>query len=158
MKPFLVQTSDVDHVSETVLKRVQGLLESRQDVKRVDLAVAIRRESPSWLSEFLAGKRQTNDLRLVIRMARFFGVPVGYLLNEVEPEHDGQTTALLAAWHRLTDQRDRDAVLGIALTLARRDVDTDTVVLPGPRPAADEGGRSTADRPAPTPPKKRREK
>lgn len=123
----------VDQTANTLLERIRGLLAARPELDRQDFGRAIKRETPSWLSEFFSGKRTTNDLRLVIRMARFFGVTVGHLLNETGRSEDADTTTLMAAWDHITDKRDRQALLNLALMLRGRD---------------DEGGSAQSDGPA----------
>lgn len=75
--------------------------------------------SPSWKSEFFAGKRSTNDLRKVIRASKFFGVPVGYLIGESAEAMDGQTLSLLSVWREI-DESDRKLVLQVATELHSR--------------------------------------
>jgi transcriptional regulator with XRE-family HTH domain len=106
----------VDGIADVLLQRIRALLAARPDVSRRDFARAIGRPTPSWISEFFAGKRTTNDFRLVVRMARFFGVPVGYLLNEADREMDAATASLLGAWRDLREPN-RNAVLQLALHL-----------------------------------------
>jgi transcriptional regulator with XRE-family HTH domain len=79
----------MDPVGARLLQRIQGLLATRPDLKdRTIFGRRIGRPTPSWLSEFLNGKRTTNDLRLVLKIAKVFGVSVGYLLGESEPERE----------------------------------------------------------------------
>jgi transcriptional regulator with XRE-family HTH domain len=103
----------------TIREQVRKLLQSRPDVKQQDFGKAIGR-GPSWVSRFLAGERDANETILVARIARFFGVTVGYLLNETDRRRDAATMMLLAAWERL-DSKDREATLQLALTLRPRD-------------------------------------
>lgn len=108
-----------DEVGERLLRRVQELLAQRSDLDPALFFKAIGRNTPSWRSEFLSGKRTTDSLRLVLAMARFFRVPVAYLVDETTDTADAATLTLLGAWKSLTSSRDRDAVLQLALTLGR---------------------------------------
>lgn len=109
----------MDAVGKTLLQRINELLKARPDVDRQAFGRAIGRRTPSWLSEFFSGKRTTNDLRLVLTMARFFRVPVGYLLSDVDDSHDAETLTLLGAWKELHRRQDRGAVLQLVLALRR---------------------------------------
>jgi hypothetical protein len=116
----------VDQLAEALHGRVLGLLAARPDVSKADFGRAIRR-GPSWLSEFFSKQRTTNDLRLVARMARFFGVSIGYLLGESDGRaEDAEVLSLLAAWRGLRTQKDRRAVLQLAVHLSVRDEEEPT--------------------------------
>jgi len=106
-----------DPVGAILLDRIRALLAQRPDVDEAQFFERVGRPTPSWRSEFLSGKRSTNDLRLVIAMARFFKVPIGYLLDEGPSQPDAATVTLLGAWKSLKNQRDRDLVLSIAVKL-----------------------------------------
>lgn len=108
----------MDEVGETLLAKVKELLAQRPDLMPEALFVAIDRKTPSWRSEFLAGKRTTDSLRLVLAMARFFRVPVGYLLGELPRTVDAATLTLIGAWNEL-DSQEKHAVMQLALTLSR---------------------------------------
>lgn len=119
MKFFGLYLSAMDDVGAAILSRVKELLAQRPDLDEAVFFKSVKRGTPSWRSEFLSGKRTTNDLRLVVSMARFFRVPVGYLLKEGTEPLDAATLTLLGAWKDLKTQRDRDAVMQLALTLGR---------------------------------------
>jgi hypothetical protein len=106
-----------DEVGERLRQRVSELLAQRRDLDPALFFKAIGRNTPSWRSEFLSGKRTTDSLRLVLTMARFFRVPVAYLVGEPADMPDAATLTLLGAWRALSRQTDRDAVLQLALTL-----------------------------------------
>lgn len=106
-----------DEIGERLLERVTGLLAQRSDLDPALFFKAIGRNTPSWRSEFLSGKRTTDSLRLVLAMARFFRVPVAYLVGDPTDTPDAATLTLLGAWRDLTRQTDRVAVLQLALTL-----------------------------------------
>jgi len=106
----------VDVVGTTLLQRVGELVAARPEMSRTDFGRRIRR-GHSWISEFLAGLRTTNDLRLVIKIARVFGVSVGYLLGETDEPLDPAGATLLATWHALHPS---DRVLLSALATALR--------------------------------------
>jgi len=118
----------VDPIAAMLRQKIEELLATRPDVTRADFGRAIAR-GDSWISEFFNDKRTTNDLRLVVRMARFFGVPVGFLLHESHREDDAQTVSLIGAWRDL-DTDHRETVLQLALRLR-----------PKPRPPGTPGGQ-----------------
>lgn len=103
--------------SEAVRSRVKELLRQRADVNQVQFGKAVSR-GPAWVSAFLSGRRGANDLALVVRIARFFGVTVGYLLNETDRNRDAGAMTLLAIYDELLTE-DRDLVLQWALGLRR---------------------------------------
>jgi len=105
-------------VEDTIRGRVAELLAAQQDVKQHEFGRAIGRTG-SWVSAFLAGKRHANDVRLVVKIARYFGVTVGYLLNESDRGRDAGAATLLATWDELL-LPDQDVVLQLALSLRRR--------------------------------------
>jgi hypothetical protein len=111
----------VDEVGRILKARVEALIAQRPDFNEDHFYRTIKVPSPSWKSEFKAGKRTSNKLRQVIAIARYFKVPVGYLLNELPDQPDAATLTLLAAWKDLKSQRDRDAVLRLALILSREE-------------------------------------
>lgn len=115
---YLGSVTPIDHLALVLRDRVAGLLAQRPDLDPAVFFKAIGRNS-SWRSEFMSGKRTTNNLRLVIAMARFFRVPVAYLLDDSVNDHDAATLTLLGAWKSLSTQTQRDAVLHLAVTLAR---------------------------------------
>lgn len=102
----------------TLRQRVTELLAARPEMERADFGRGIRR-GHSWISEFLAGLRTTNDLRLVIKISRVFGVSVGYLLGESDRPLDPGAATLVATWEVL-DARDRELLLSVASTFRQR--------------------------------------
>lgn len=109
----------MDAIGERLLQRVNALLKTRPDISKADFFRAIGRPTPSWRSEFFAGTRTTNNLRLVMNIARFFGVSVGYVLGEAERALDPGAATLLATWNE-ADERDRELLLKVAGTLRSR--------------------------------------
>lgn len=108
----------MDAVGESLLQRVKELLNIRTDVDRPDFGRAIGR-GHSWISEFFNGLRTTNDLRLVLKMARFFRVRVGYLLkDDPDAPDDPALMSLMGLWPELTPER-KDALIHLALVLRR---------------------------------------
>jgi hypothetical protein len=140
---FSVQLPVVDSVGVTLLRRVKDLLATRADMSRLEFGQFIKRPTPSWVSEFFAGKRTTNDLRLVIRMARVLRVPVSHLLNEADDAPDARTLSLMGAWKAL-DEKQQKAVLRLALDL-RGDADTEPPGSSGPSSAGPEEDSDTDD-------------
>lgn len=102
-----------------VREQVDKLLKARADVQQHQFGKAIGRGA-SWVSAFLGGKRNANDVLLLVKIARFFGVSVGYLLRETDRGMDASARTLLSAFQGLREPEDRDAVLQLALTLKRR--------------------------------------
>lgn len=117
---FSLQRCRVDAVGKALLQRVNDLLAARPDLERSDLGRAIRRGKP-WISEFFSGKRTTNDVRLVHKIAKFFGVPASYLFSAEsdQPHDDAQTVTMLGAWRDL-DAEHRETVLQLVLRLRPR--------------------------------------
>jgi transcriptional regulator with XRE-family HTH domain len=68
-------------IQETIRDRVRALYTARPDLTQESFGAAIGRTG-QWVSMFLSGVRSANDVRLVVRIARFFGVPPSYLLDE----------------------------------------------------------------------------
>lgn len=95
-----------------IRERVKELLDSREDVRQADFGVAIGR-GYSWVSAFLSGARNANDILLLTRIARFFGVSVGYLIGESDRKLNPSAATLLATFDDLTE-RDRALLLKIA--------------------------------------------
>ncbi len=105
-------------VADTLRARVIALLEARPELSNADFGRMIRR-GQSWLSEFRSGRRTTNDLRLVMAMARCFRVPVGYLIGETPAAaQDAGLTTLVATYAELSP-RDRELLLAMASNLRR---------------------------------------
>lgn len=107
--------ADLDRLITT---RVEALFKNR-GISQREFAEAIG-VSPSWVSAFFGHRRPANDIHTLSRIARYFGVSVGYLLNETERGRDAGATTLLGAWEGLSDDLDRDAVLQLALRLRGR--------------------------------------
>jgi len=119
MRNKLKYKGGVDSVGERLRQRVEALLQTRPDLQdRAVFGRLIRRPTPSWLSEFLHGKRTTNDLRLVIRMARVFGVSVGYLIGEQATAPDPAVATLIATYESL-DPAGRRLLLDMAAAFRR---------------------------------------
>jgi len=116
-------------VETTVRERVTALFRSRGLSQR-ELADALGVD-PSWVSAFLKGTRHANDLPLLVRLARYFGVSVGYLLNEADRGRDAGAATLLATWDQL-EGPDRDVVLQLALSLRRRSDGASAPAFDGP--------------------------
>jgi transcriptional regulator with XRE-family HTH domain len=109
----------VSQSTEAVIReRVRALLKARPDVNQADFGTAVGR-GYSWVSAFLSGGRNANDIVLLVRIARFFGVTVGYLIGETDKKIDPEAAILLAAFEQLQDKKlARSAVLQLAQTLA----------------------------------------
>lgn len=120
---FSVITAEMD-VATAIRQRVTDLLKET-GLSQAALAKAIS-QHPSVISEFLAGKRDINTIRTLLRIARFFGVSVSYLIQETKEESalDAQTAKLLATWRQLRTP-DRELLTKMAEAIqerAQRDV------------------------------------
>lgn len=146
-----VQLGPVDALAETLLERVRALLKARPDLDRVQFARRIGRPTPSWISEFLSGKRTTNDLRLVITIAHVFGVSVAYLLNEESRDLEPDAAMLLGNYRGL-DEKARQSVLQLAVMLRDLRREGGWSELPNGEPSA--GARHTT--PGPSKPRGRK--
>ena len=105
----------LDAVSETIRSRMV-LLMGTHGVTSRDVGQAIGR-GDSWMSEFLNAKRGTDDLRLVIALARYFHVPITYLLGiEQGRRADPGLLAVEAMWPELKPS-EREIVLQLARQL-----------------------------------------
>lgn len=148
-KRFSLQLIHVDQFGETLRQRVTELLAARPEMSRAEFGRRIRR-GHSWISEFLAGLRSTNDLRLVIKIARVFGVSVGYLLGETDDPLDPSGATLLATWHAL-QPADRTLLSALATALRQRagsSIDLSTAT-PDVAPVEERGRtRTRVDEPA----------
>lgn len=107
-----------DPVGALLLAQIEQLLAQRPPEDRDRFFSSIGRQTASWRSEFLNGKRTTDSLRLVIAIAKFFRVSVGFLLNEQPENHDAATVTLLGVWKELSPA-ERSVVLNLANELAR---------------------------------------
>ena len=144
----------MDAVGQILLQRVVELLATRSEMERAEFGRRIGR-GHSWISEFFAGLRTSNDLRLIVRMSRVFGVSVGYLLGETEREPlDPGAATLLATW-TASGPADRELLLTIAASLRQRVADS-TEPTAGSSDAApgEERGRKRAR--VDEPPKRKR--
>lgn len=103
----------------TIREQATKLLKARSDLTQKVFAARLG-VTPSWVSHFLAGTRTAKQLDLIVRMARVFNVPVGYLLNEVQKDLSGDAAALLAVYREIQDEEDRNLVLQTALNLRER--------------------------------------
>lgn len=121
----------IDPAGRALLRRIEEVLALRSDLTKREFLRAIGRATPSWGSEFFNAQRTTNDLRLVMKMAKVLGVTVGYLLGESD-RLDGGALILADAWGTLTDDRDRRALLNLAVTLRGESGDPDTEQSAGP--------------------------
>lgn len=143
----------VDALGKVLHQRVVDLLAARPDLSRPEFGRRIRR-GHSWISEFFAELRTTNDLRLVTKISRVFGVSVGYLLGETTRPLDPGAATLLATWDAL-EKRDRDLLLTVAASFRQRAQPSSD---PATAPSTDDANGSRARMP-PTddePPKRKR--
>ena len=110
--------------TDTIRERVLALL-SHIDVTDAEFGRAIGR-GYSWVSAFRSGTRPATDIDLIVKIAKYFGVTVGYLLRESERPLDSGAMTLVATWNGLTEERDRLLLLRVAATLRPNAASTDT--------------------------------
>lgn len=102
-------------IEEIIREKVRGLLAARGHITQEEFGTAVGRQR-SWVSAFLKGRRHANEIHLVARIARYFGVSVGYLLGERERQYEPAVMTMVEAFSRLSE-RDRSLVLSWVLTL-----------------------------------------
>lgn len=102
-------------VERLIVDRVRTLFESR-GLQQKEFAAGLG-VSASWVSAFFGYRRPANDIHLLCKIARYFRVTVGYLLNETERERDADLTTLISAWPAIPAAGRRGLVL-LALQLA----------------------------------------
>lgn len=105
-------------VSDTIRARVRDLLRTRPELTQAEFGGAIGR-GYSWVSAFLKGTRDANDVTVVVRIARFFGVPVGFLLGEGKRGESALLVSVKAQCEELTDEG-LEALALIAKTLPKK--------------------------------------
>lgn len=106
----------LDPLSETIRSRTEALV-GAHDLSRQAFGRVIRR-GHAWISEFLTRQRGTNDLRLVVAVARHFKVSVDYLVGMDGDRRDADPGLLTieALWPELKPS-ERDIVLQLARQL-----------------------------------------
>ncbi len=117
---------DVPQPAQTVRIRLRELL-AANDVTKSDVARAIG-QHPSFISKVLSGEREANDLNDLVRIARFFGVSVGWLIGETPRGQDSTIEAIVSAAQELPLAHQK-----ILLTLAQQ------LLLAATHPATGEG-------------------
>lgn len=108
----------LDPLSETIRSRALGLMDAH-GLTRADVGEAIGRGS-SWMSEFCRGERGTDDLRLVLALARVLKVPVGYLLGLEGKRTSPKVMGLQGLFESLPEDS-QDIVLLLAQRLHQRE-------------------------------------
>lgn len=106
---------EVPPPTQTVRTRVRELLDSHPDVSKTEFARAIGQD-PSFVSKFLSGERDAKDLILLVRIARFFGVSVAWLIGETPRERDAMLQAIVSAVQELQPEH-QQVVLNVARSL-----------------------------------------
>jgi transcriptional regulator with XRE-family HTH domain len=101
-------------VSETIRERVAALYKAKPELTQETFGDAIGRTG-QWVSMFLSGQRSANDVRLVVRIARFFGVPPSYLLDE--PTAEGSLVPEISAVCEGLSKEQQEVVLRVARSL-----------------------------------------
>ncbi len=101
-------------IQETIRERVKALYDARPDLTQESFGAAIGRTG-QWVSMFLSGARSANDVRLLVRIARFFTVPPSFLLDE-PPASDSLVNEISAVVAGL-DRTNQEIVLRVARSL-----------------------------------------
>jgi transcriptional regulator with XRE-family HTH domain len=135
------------NVDRQIVDRVRELFESR-GLQQKEFAVAIG-VSPSWVSAFFGYRRPANDIHLLMKIARFFRVSVGYLLSETERARDADATTLLSVWPEIPESA-RRGLVQLALQLSGGASTPDSAPDGGSSGDTPQGGGTTR------PPRKRR--
>lgn len=105
---------DVPQPAQTVRLRLRELIDAK-DVTKSDVARAIG-QHPSFISKVLSGEREANDLDDLVRIARFFGVSVGWLIGETPRGQDSTIEAIVLAAQDLSVEH-QQIVLAVAQSL-----------------------------------------
>lgn len=100
--------------TERIRERVLALLAQRPEVTDVEFGERIGR-GYSWVSAFRKGTRPATDIDLVVKIAKYLGVSVGYLLGETQRALDPGAATLLATYEQAGEQ-DRQLMLRIVAT------------------------------------------
>jgi transcriptional regulator with XRE-family HTH domain len=130
-------------VADTIRARVKELWKMRRpEMNQAEFGAAIGR-GYSWVSAFLAGKRDANDVTLVVRIAKVLGVPAGYLLGDKAHPPRAGIAAVVAECQDLSEE-DLGTVLRVAKSLPKQ--------ASGP---SDEEGPAESPAPRPNRPRKR---
>jgi hypothetical protein len=143
----------MDPVGARLLQRIQGLLATRPDLKdRTIFGRRIGRPTPSWLSEFLNGKRTTE--RSAPGAQDRQGVWRGALGISWESRSQSGTrpAATLLATYAAINERDRGLLLSFAASLR---VASDEESGTGDGGSQGGGGNTTASNASPRKPKRR---
>lgn len=97
------------NLEATIVERVWALFKSRQGLSQKEFAEALGVDQ-SWVSHFFKHKRPANDIHLLSRIARYFSVNVGYLLEEKGYDLTPDEITLLAAWRECVARKDEPAL------------------------------------------------
>lgn len=132
------ETVDEGVLYRTIRTRVERLLKLKHpDMTQEEIGSRIGRGG-SWVSAFLKGERPATDVTLIVRIARFLGVPAGFLLGD--PQYQGREamTALVDACQDLSDE-DLGQLAALAKKLPKQasgpTAEEPTAESPAPRPS-----------------------
>jgi hypothetical protein len=103
-------------IQQTIRERVTALYAARPDLTQESFGAAIGRTG-QWVSMFLSGVRSANDVRLVVRIARFFGVPPSFLLDD--PPDPASLVGEISAVVSGLDRTNQEIVLRVARSLRK---------------------------------------
>jgi hypothetical protein len=108
-------------VPDIIRARAKALLDAHPDKPtQVEFGKAIGR-GDSWVSLFLKGERSA-DVTVVVKMAKFFGVPVGYLLGEGKRGESALLVSVKGMCDELTDAG-LQTLAAVAKTLPKKATD-----------------------------------
>jgi transcriptional regulator with XRE-family HTH domain len=92
---------------ETIRSRVRELFTEKarkEGLTETGFAQAMGDLTPSWANHFMAGRRNVTDITLLVKIARFFGVSVAYLIGETNNMDEARASAILDECRDLTPE------------------------------------------------------
>lgn len=106
-------------IEATIRASVEELLRTHPDITDEAFGAAIGR-GYAWVRAFRTGVRHAMDVELLVAIADYFQVSVGYLLGEPGVKQDAALAEVLAAWPTLTP-RQRKLVATVVQSYAAQD-------------------------------------
>jgi transcriptional regulator with XRE-family HTH domain len=116
MPKKITYATDSMALTETIRERLRELM-AENDLSQTDVARALELD-PSTINKFLSGERPVTDINMLARMARLFGVSVGYLVGETSRIRAAKIAALVTLCDELSGAS-LDGLIVIAKTLPR---------------------------------------
>jgi transcriptional regulator with XRE-family HTH domain len=116
MPKKITYATDSMALTETIRERLRELM-AENDVSQTYVARTLELD-PSTINKFLSGERPITDINMLARMARLFGVSVGYLIGETSRIRAAKIAALVTLCDELSEAS-LDGLIVIAKTLPR---------------------------------------